>query len=104
MLKMIGNERTEELKASLAKLLRERRVASGFTQGKVAAYCGCSRVTYAALETKGEGSVETLLKALYALDVAKPVFSSIVALGCSPGRRRVRGKREEKGGEGDSQW
>lgn len=87
---MLSIKTSDELKQTLARLLRERRVAAGFTQGQLATHCGCSRVTYSALESRGEGSVETLLKALHGLDTAQAVFDAITAQGVRPGRRRVK--------------
>jgi transcriptional regulator with XRE-family HTH domain len=90
MFKMLPVKTIDEMKSALARSLRERRLAEGFTQDKMATHCGCSRATYSSLETRGEGSIETLIGALHGLGAAQFLFDSLTVQGAPPRRRRVR--------------
>ena len=96
---MLSVEKTTFLKEQVARTIRSKRIALGHTRAELAKAMGCSIPTAAALETKGEGSLENFLRAMCALEMEKALMQLLTPAPGKENRRRVH--REDAS---DMEW
>lgn len=89
MTRMLSVEHTADLKAQIAQTIRSKRIELGHTRAELAKAMGCSIPTAAALETKGEGSLENFIRAMSALEMEKALMQVLTPAPGKETRQRV---------------
>lgn len=67
MTAMFDAQGPDQIVAALAARLRSLRLQRNITQAQLARQAGISRPTLGALETRGQGTVENLVRVMYSL-------------------------------------